>query len=185
MAWVRLDDNFHWHPKVARLSDATYRLYVGALCYCNRYQRGGRIEHVDLVTIYGRGRRGRTLADELVDAGLWTVEDWGWQIHDYLQYQPDPVKQAAGKAGGEASAQARAAAKAKHDAQARAVPVAEDPAQPPSRTRPVPVPLGVENPSVGSPPVDNSVSISSRGWRGEEEHIGAVLQRFQRPEAAS
>lgn len=172
MAWVRLDDNFHWHPKVAPLSDAAYRLYIGALCYCNRYEQGGRVTKAHIKTLAGSGRRVQRLIDELVLATLWVVDGTDWLIHDYLLYQPDPTKQAAGRAGGQASAQARAQADRKQSGQASA--------QAPSRTRPVPV--GVIPPEV---PLSDAVSIKSRGWRGGEEGIGAVLQRFKAPKVAS
>lgn len=168
LAWVRLDDNFHWHPKVTPLSDGAYRLYVGALCYCNRYQQGGRVTSTHIKTLVGTGRRVQRMVTELVLATLWVEDGPDWLIHDYLLYQPDPTKQAAGRAGGQASAQARAQADRKHGAQA--------PAQPPSRTRPVPV--GVITPEV---PLQDDCSIESRGWRGEEEDIAVVLQRFKAP----
>ena len=173
MAWVRLDDNFHWHPKVAPLSDAAYRLYVGALCHCNRYDQG---DHVSLgvVTALMPGRRGLRSAAELVTATLWLVDGVvGWIIHDYFSYQPNPDKQRAGRIGGQASAQARA--------QASAVAPAQALLNPRTRTRPV----GVENPSVGSPPNDETLTIASRGWRGGAESTGEILERFKRPEVVS
>lgn len=54
----------------------------------------------------------------LLDCGLWEERDDGYEIHDYAQYQPTKsaieathaLKQAAGQAGGQASAKARATA---------------------------------------------------------------------------
>ena len=177
---------------MAPLSDAAYRLYVGALCYCNRYGLGGRLTPAHVATLVGAGAQRRThLARELVDATLWTEEDWGWQIHDYLLYQPDPTKQAAGRAGGQASAQARAQAEGKQPASVLLKHVLKP------RTRPVPVGdkarLGDSlppTPLVSTEGVENGakaltrkkavvVTLESTGRRGgEAETTGEILNRF-------
>ena len=36
MPWVKLDDGFTDHPKIASLSDSAFRTFVTALCYCNK-----------------------------------------------------------------------------------------------------------------------------------------------------
>jgi hypothetical protein len=153
VTWVRLDDNFHWHPKVAPLSDAAYRLYVGALCYSNRYELGGRVTIGHVGVLVGTGRRAQRLIDELVVADLWTPEGVDWLIHDYLLYQPDPTKQAAGRMGGRASAQARAVAPAQADPKHAAVAPLKQVLNP----RPVPVPLGSLEPRLG----DNATSVGT------------------------
>lgn len=132
MTWVRIDDNFHWHPKVARLSSDAYRLLVGGLCYANRYQTAGFIRR-EVVAMLSGTRRGAVSnpsrsCRELVAARLWEKAEGGYLIHDYFEYQPDPIKQAAGRKGGIVSAQARAQAGVKHAAQppSRPVPVKEE-----------------------------------------------------------
>lgn len=78
MPWVRLDDGFSDHPKVVGLSDSAFRTHVSALCYCNRHLTDG---HVPAVI-------GNSCVDELVDAGLWSMNGSGYVIHDYLEFQP-------------------------------------------------------------------------------------------------
>jgi len=36
--WVKLDDGFASHPKIAQLSDKEFRVWVRLLCYCARYK---------------------------------------------------------------------------------------------------------------------------------------------------
>src|SRR3989442_1137875 len=79
--WVKLDDSFAEHPKILALSDAAFRLHVRALCYCGRYLTDGLIPR----SFVGGSRAWR----ELLAAGLWdTHAEGGWQIHDWLDYQP-------------------------------------------------------------------------------------------------
>lgn len=132
MTWVKLDDNFHWHPKIDALSPLAYRIFVGSICYANRYQTAGFIRAKSVRNLCGVSDKPvRNLfrpCAELVRARLWEKTEGGWLIHDYFEYQPDPIKQSAGRKGGLASVQARAQAGGKHAAQApsRPVPVKEE-----------------------------------------------------------
>lgn len=74
-----MDDNFPDHPKVAELTDEAFRLYVEGLCYSSRLLTDGAIPR----------RLGREpQASELVEAGLWDVAEKGFQVHDFLAYNP-------------------------------------------------------------------------------------------------
>lgn len=83
MLWIKLDADHPEHPKIAPLSDAAYRLYIGGLCYSARFLTDG---WVPLIIV---GRNGRRPARELLDAGLWVEapDGTGFLIHDYLIYQ--------------------------------------------------------------------------------------------------
>lgn len=91
MPWVRLDDRFPTHRKVALLSDRAFRLYVSALCWASENLTEGKILDRELPFI-SRVRGLKTVAKELEDAGLWDPADGGWTIHDYLEYNPDRAK---------------------------------------------------------------------------------------------
>lgn len=86
MAWVKLDDGFTDHPKIAALSAGAFRLHVAGMCYSGRTLSDGFIPA-------GRERMlidgfRRLLLKELVGAGLWDVEDGGHRLHDFLDYNP-------------------------------------------------------------------------------------------------
>lgn len=141
MSWFRCDDQLADHPKVMALGDLR-RPAIGlwTMCgtYCARHLTDGFVSR-QVVAMYA-DRDLKKLTDALVKAGLFIPVDGGWQLHDYLDWNPSrekvlkdrAKKQAAGQAGGQASAQARA--------QASAPPSGSEPAQPRTRTHPVPVP---------------------------------------------
>lgn len=82
--WVRLDENAMEHPKVAGLSDGSFRLWVQGMAHCQKFLTDGKIDRVSL-----RGLRAfspKRMAD-LIAARLWlSAEDDGIQVHDYLQW---------------------------------------------------------------------------------------------------
>ncbi len=133
MPWVRLDDHFDEHPKIASVGPLGLALWVTALAYCNRNLTDGFIpwtkarslvawEYQDadgkLYTVarttghVGDDVSAPHVIDLLVDAGLWEIVDDGYQIHDYADYQPLKAeieaareqKVEAGRRGGQARA---------------------------------------------------------------------------------
>ncbi len=109
MAWVKLDDGFPDHWKLAELGPYAPLcgwLYVCGLAYCNRQLTDGRIpkthikrlagfDHLSIETgeIAGMASFGASIgpdliADMLVRAGLWEDGGTHYQVHDYLTYQP-------------------------------------------------------------------------------------------------
>lgn len=89
MVWVRIDDAIGEHPKIARLSDSAFALFVMGLAYCNRNLTDGFIP-----SAVGMGQLrfcdGNTIPPirELEAAGLWEEVAGGWNIHDFGLYQP-------------------------------------------------------------------------------------------------
>jgi hypothetical protein len=92
MPWVKLDDRFPSHRKVALLSDRAFRLYVSALCWSSENLTEGRITQRELPLVAARLRGVKTAASELEAAQLWDRVDDGWQIHDFLEYNPDRAR---------------------------------------------------------------------------------------------
>lgn len=108
MAWVRLDDSFAEHPKLARAGPLAMAMQVAALCYANRNLTDGFVPRavapllLNLDGLYlafpeaGSLLGGeeplavswQAVAESLVRAGLWEEEKGGYRIHDYLNYQP-------------------------------------------------------------------------------------------------
>lgn len=90
MTWAKFDDGSPDHPKVEGLSDAAHRLWFNAVCYSNRSLTDGRITRSILKRLYPKKQL--QLADELVRAGLWHEVSGGYDIHDFLTYQPSREK---------------------------------------------------------------------------------------------
>lgn len=86
MSWVKLDDGFPDHPKTVALSVPAKWAYIEGLCYCARYLTDGLIPEKK-AREFGNARVG----NELVNAGLWDRIPDGFQVHDYLEYNPARV----------------------------------------------------------------------------------------------
>jgi len=81
MGWLRLDDGFTDHPKVAGLSALAFRAHVEGLVYCARYLTDGLVPKA-------KGPSSARVIAELERAGLWTATRGGYRIHDYLDWNP-------------------------------------------------------------------------------------------------
>lgn len=87
MSWVKVDDQFHAHPKLGALGDALLAgagLHVLALSWSANYLMDGRIPAGQVARLGGSAE----IAAALVEAGLWELDDRGYRIHDYLVYNP-------------------------------------------------------------------------------------------------
>lgn len=81
MTWVRLDDGFFDHPKIALLPIKSRWVYVGALCYSNRFLTDGKVP----VEVANRWE-GPAACQTLVDRGLWEVEGNFYVVAGYLDW---------------------------------------------------------------------------------------------------
>lgn len=83
MTWFKLDDGFHSHPKVLEVGNEATGLYVRCGSYCAQHLTDGLVSP-GVLMLYGNAE----LAATLVRARLWRVVDGGWQMNDYLTYNP-------------------------------------------------------------------------------------------------
>jgi len=109
MAWVRIDDRFASHPKVLAAGPLAMAMQIAALCYCNRELTDGYVPRSAARTlldweivraddrIYKIGVSCGMSGDDvgcawvigiLVESGMWEEVQGGYQVHDYLDYQP-------------------------------------------------------------------------------------------------
>lgn len=89
MSWVRLDDQFTDHPKLAAAGPVAGWVYVSGLCYAARYLTDGFVP--ESVAQRFAGSSPEILAN-LVECSLWDRANNGYQIHDYLEYNPPASK---------------------------------------------------------------------------------------------
>lgn len=111
MAWVKIDDAFYDNAKFAELSNGAVGAWAKLLAFSNRNLTDGAITKVFALRFGSRKELG-----ELVAVGLLDETETGWQLHDFLDFQPsaDSVREkraalsaersAAGKRGGIAKA---------------------------------------------------------------------------------
>lgn len=114
MAWIRVDDSFNEHPKMAKVGAIGWGIWLAGLAYCNRNLTDGFIPYaiaeslggswrvrteledgrVMVSTIsHGSGMSGQDMTtgwviDLLVSSGLWDEVKDGYLVHDFDQYQP-------------------------------------------------------------------------------------------------
>lgn len=81
MAWLRIDDGFATHPKIASLTDREFRVWMRLMCYCGRHQD----PTVDTVTRQEVVGLTQSVVRRFVEVDL--VDSDG-TIHDWSVYQP-------------------------------------------------------------------------------------------------
>lgn len=89
MAWVRFDDGFFRHPKVATAGRDARDLYMASVFYANQNLTDGFIpEGVIRMIAADAGIASHNKAVKaLVSVVMWEEVEGGYQIHDYLDYQ--------------------------------------------------------------------------------------------------
>lgn len=102
MAWFRIDDKMHSHPKIRQAGLAAAGLWAVSGPYSRDYSLDGRVP-VEWVTTWPQGRK---LAGVLVTVGLWhalptdcpcvlpTVDQGkgGWVFHDWNDCNPSEAE---------------------------------------------------------------------------------------------
>jgi hypothetical protein len=181
MPWARFDERYPGNRKIRRLSDAAFRLDVSAICWSNEHLTNGKIPDDDLDAI-GDVKRAKSAANELVRKGRWEQLDDGYQIHDFLEYNPSrekvlaqrEAKRKAGQKGGVASGAARAGNK--QDASSDEAECFDSGSEG-TNTRPVPSgskePVGSRKKRATPPPDIYPINDEMRAWA--EEHAPSVM----------
>lgn len=88
MTWLRLDDGFPYHPKIAVLTAKQFQLWVRILCNSARFSNPKLTKKTirivpDLTAIH---------IAKFVEVGLLDETEDGWEVHGWAKYQPkDPT----------------------------------------------------------------------------------------------
>ena len=88
MSWVKIDDQFSEHPKVMQAGLAASWLYIRGLCYTAKYLTDGFISQAAAEQLTMFAGSSPELPEKLVECSLWERRNDGYQIHDYLDYNP-------------------------------------------------------------------------------------------------
>lgn len=88
MTWVRIESGFLRHRKIIDLPVNAKMLFLAGLCYAAENGTDGFVSHSALRIISAEIRVAPRYAADLHRAGLWHKQADGWDIHDYLVYQP-------------------------------------------------------------------------------------------------
>ena len=137
MSWVKIDDQMSDHPKLIVAGPVAAWFWMCGMCYCARYLTDGFVPLGQVRKMADMDHDPLELAEKLVATGLWERTDGGFNVHDYLDYNPSReeviaargARMEAGRRGGRRSAankqkatdiQANAQADAQASAQANA-----------------------------------------------------------------
>lgn len=137
MPWLKLDDQFCDHPKIIEAGPLAGWLHVCGMLYCARLLTDGFIPAGQVRKLADVDNAG-ALADTLVEVGLWDRVDGGFQVHDYLEYNPSREKVLAER---DANKQRQERYRERHSDRTNTVTNAVTDTV--SNTRPVPVPTPV------------------------------------------
>jgi hypothetical protein len=87
MPWARFDDHMPSHRKIRPLTDAAFRLWVSAVCWCNANKTDGFIGADDLRFVADVADP-HAAVPQLTAKGLWEEVAGGWIVHDFHDYNP-------------------------------------------------------------------------------------------------
>jgi hypothetical protein len=90
MTWIKVDDSFGDHPKVMALGRdrmAGLGVWMAAACYCARHLTDGFVP-ASVAQGFGHVR----ILERLVTVGLLDKVTGGYQLHDWLDYNPPRTK---------------------------------------------------------------------------------------------
>lgn len=88
MAWLRIDDRVRTHPKIAQAGPAAAWLWFCGICYCREHLTDGFIPKAVVVSLAMNLTSPLKHAARLVDVRLWEDVDGGYQVHDFLDWNP-------------------------------------------------------------------------------------------------
>lgn len=83
MAWFKVDDRFHTHPKVVQAGNAAIGLWTRLGAWCSDHLTDGHVPST-VALMFGTDEE----LDALVDAGLLRRTGTGLQFADWLDYNP-------------------------------------------------------------------------------------------------
>lgn len=88
MAWSKLDDGFHEHPKIVGMSDKAFRLYVSSITYSGRHDLQGRLTRAHLEVLFRLTGARQKHVDELLALGAFDQDGEDYRIHGFGKYNP-------------------------------------------------------------------------------------------------
>jgi len=123
MPWAKLDDQFFFNRKVTQCDGYARSFHVAGIVYCSGQLTDGFVPKAAVTLVFGMTgfdfdkQMLEQVLEQLLDTGLWERCNGGYQIHDYLEYNPTreeaiatrDARAEAGRRGGKASAERREA----------------------------------------------------------------------------
>lgn len=83
MSWIRLDDKFARHPKIAALSDREFRTHIETMCWCADYDTEGVITEGAFAVVKHLDEK---TAKRFIELGIWDEHEGVRSVHDWKVY---------------------------------------------------------------------------------------------------
>lgn len=87
MTWVRIDDQFFFKPRARQAGKDGRALFWAGLCYCAANLTDGAIVKPSLPFVAAMAEVEQSVADLLVEIGLWEDHGDRYEVVDYLTFQ--------------------------------------------------------------------------------------------------
>ena len=84
MPWLRIDDGFPSHPKIGRLSDRHFRVWIRVLTHAARYN-DPTVDEGTMREVMGLDAKA---VERFAELRLLDRNGTGWRIHDWDEYSP-------------------------------------------------------------------------------------------------
>jgi hypothetical protein len=88
MAWLRIDDRVRTHPKIVQAGPAAAWLWFCGVCYCREHLTDGFIQTGMVPTLAPGLTAVKKHVAALVAAKLWDERPGGYDVHDFLDWNP-------------------------------------------------------------------------------------------------
>lgn len=92
MAWARFDDNYTMNPKIIAAGPWAELLDVRGIIFCALNETDGIIAREVLARLGTGIPAPKAKAKRLVEVGRWLEHEDGWEVHNYLKYNPSHAK---------------------------------------------------------------------------------------------
>ena len=156
MTWFRMDDSFDDHPKTLRAGNEAAGLFVRCGTWSSRQLTDGFVP-AEKALQYGT----RALVKRLLDVVFFEVVDGGYQIHDFLDYNPSKAQVTRDRQAA-ADRQTKARTKARESRRSHGVTHAEVTSSvtvPPTRPDPTPAAAAAEDAAAAAAELPTSIAI--------------------------
>lgn len=105
--FARVAINFYRHPKIRRLTKDAQHLYLASILHCVEFKTDGRFPADETPLLASVSRVRPSLADELVDVGVWQRDGDDVVIRDFLEWQSSAEQRNARSEAAKKAAEAR------------------------------------------------------------------------------
>lgn len=92
MTWTVFEHDMPRHLKVAKLSDAAFRVWIEATCWSVGAGTNGLLPRALSPSVWTTIPRPKRAINELLEVGLFDFDIDGLWVHDFAHYQEDPEK---------------------------------------------------------------------------------------------